>query len=509
MIGFEGRRHGVLLHPTSLPGRHGIGDLGPEARRFVDWLVSAGASVWQVLPLGPPGGPLDDVPYGSWSALAGNVHLISMDDLLADGLLESEDVIALHAPEGWAHIEQACHYKIGRLGRAVRRLRAGHPLSEALARFREEATWARETARFAVAKAAFAGAPWWQWPKALRDREADALATLERDNPKEMETQVVLQFLFERQWAGLRAYANERGVRILGDLPIYVQADSVDVWAHREGWRITPEGAPLGLAGCPPDVFSEAGQNWDNPVYDWPRMAEDGFSWWRARMKRALEHADLVRLDHFRAFSAFWEIDPAGRGAADGRWVPGPGRALFDALEADLGPLPICVEDLGHVDEDVHALRASLGAPGMRVLQFGFGGEADNPHLLHNITPDCIVYPGNHDTDTSVGWWQTLSEGTRSHAQFYMGRHGEDIAWDLNRAALSSPANLAIIQMQDVLSLGSEARMNDPRSYANPPETWRNWRWRLQPWQASAEVAERLRHLASLYGRAPELRRAT
>lgn len=495
--GTERRRFGILLHPSALPGGHGIGDLGPEARRFVDWLAAAGAEVWQVLPLGPPGGRLRDVPYASWSALAGDPRLISLEDLTEHGLLDSS-ALPRRAPEGWVRFDGLAERKLDCLAGLPAALR-GHAWAEDFARFSAEAEWAKETARFSVAKRRYAGAPWWRWPQPERDRRPDALRALEADPGYELE--LARQFVFERQWAELKAYAARRNVSVLGDLAIYVMHDSADVWAHREGWKIDSQGRLLAQSGCPPDVFSAEGQLWGGPVYDWPRMAEDDYRWWRRRMERAFAHVDLVRLDHFRAFAAYWEIPPDARSAAAGRWVPGPGRHLFERLEARLGPLALCVEDLGIIDDDVHALREAIGAPSMRILHYGFGEGPDNPHLPHNVPPDAIVYPGNHDNDTSHGWWARLSPEAKSHAQHYLGRHGDDIAWDLNRAALACPAKLAVIQMQDVLSLGSEARVNDPVTYARREGMDKNWRWRLRPGEATGAHAERLRFLASLYGR--------
>ncbi len=500
---FGAHRMGVLLHVSSLPGPFGIGDLGPQARRFVDWLVAAGVTVWQVLPICPPGGPREDIPYGSWAALAGNPQLLSVEDLVEDGLLEPTEVgSAAGFEEGWAYPMEAAAAKETALNRAVQRLMRDHPLSSALSRFRAEERWALETARFA-ARWKHCPKPWSQWPTSLVSRAPADLARTDAHLADAIDGWVARLFLFERQWARLRTYANRRGVALLGDVPIYVPTDSADVWAEPTGWQLDEHGRPLVITGAPPDAFASEGQLWPVPVYDWEQMAKDDYAWWRLRLRRAFVHFDAVRLDHFRAFSAYWEVPATARTARDGRWVQGPGRSLFAALERDLGPRPLCAEDLGTIDDDVRSLLADTGLPGMKILQFAFGGGPDNPYLPHNIPAHAVVYPANHDNNTSVGWWRSLGDDVRSHVQHYLGRHGDDIAWDLNRSALASPARLAVLQMQDLLSLDGWARMNDPESYRRPVAEWRNWRWRLKPGEASEAVAERLRFLGGLYGRVP------
>jgi 4-alpha-glucanotransferase len=496
------RQTGILLHPSSLPGPFGIGDLGPEARRFVDWVAAAGARLWQVLPLCPPVAPVEDCPYASWSALAGNPHLLSLEALRDDGLLASDDLVTPGFAGGWVDYERVLPWKAERLRSAADRLLAGGApaLDGAFHQFRKEAQWAEDTALFAALRDHHGCRPWWRWPEPLRHRADAALGAARRTLAREIDRGVALQFLFERQWAALRSYARQRSVSLLGDVPIYVYHDSVDVWTFPAGFRLQADGTMRAMTGAPPDELASDGQLWGGPLYDWARMADDDYAWWRRRIARALAHADAVRIDHFRALSAAWEI-PAGGHPREGRWTKGPGTRFFDALERHLGALPLCVEDLGAMDGDAIALRESAGFPGMRILHYAFDGGADNPHLPHNHPEDALVYPGNHDNDTTVGWWASLAAHVRTHVQHYLGRDGHDIAWDLNRAALASPARLAILQMQDVLALGSEARMNDPASYARPRSEWRNWRWRLLPGQASLFAAERLHFLSSLYGR--------
>jgi 4-alpha-glucanotransferase len=498
------RQAGILLHPTSLPGPYGVGDLGPEARRFADWLSRAGARFWQVLPLSPPTAPVEDCPYISWASLAGNAYLISLDDLRADGLLTAGELEPPGLGDGPVDFLRAYPWKRERLERAADRLLDGRApgLRHALEAFRAEAGWAREAALFAAVRARQGGTPWWTWPAPLRDRAPEALAAAGAGARREIDRTVALQFLLERQLAALRGYALSRGVRFLGDVPIYVHADSADVWACPRVFDLT-QAAEGGLAhrnGTPPDEFTRDGAIWGGPLYDWEWMARDDYAWWRQRLARALAHADLVRIDHFRALSAAWAI-PAGKPARAGRWVKGPGLRFFEAVERHMGRLPLCAEDLGAIDEEVVALRDAAGLPGMRILHYAFGGDARNPHLPHNHPETCLAYPGNHDNDTTVGWWRKLDPRARAHAQHYLGRHGDDIAWDLIRACFASPARLAVIQLQDVLALDSEARMNDPESYARPRAEWPNWRWRLLPGATDDRTADRFRFLAGLYGR--------
>ncbi len=495
------RQFGVLLHPTSLPGRHGIGDLGDNARQFVNWLGQAGARLWQILPLNAPGGSTQIHPYSSWSALAGNPQLISLDDLQRDGLLSTDEIHSRAFQEGWIEPEQVLPWKMAHLYKAADRLCRGHQLTAELNSFRDHTAWAVETATFAALQQQHGGKPWWQWQPELRDRDEKSLSIVHAELQPLIDRHIALQFLFERQWTALRCYANARSVRILSDIPIYVRADSADVWAHREGWRIGNDGSLPAVTGCPPDEFTQEGQWWGGPLYDWEQMASTDFAWWRARISRALEHADAVRIDHFRALAAHWEIPANAANAREGRWVEGPGLTFFERLQAHLGPLSLCVEDLGAIDDDVVALREATGFPGMRILHYAFGDSADNPHLPHNHPRNALVYPGNHDNNTTLGWWKELDPATRTHVQHYLGRPGDDIVWDLNRAALASPANVVIIAMQDLLALDGWARMNDSKSYTLPAALRRNWYWRLLSGQASQEIASRLRFLAALYGR--------
>ena len=489
------RASGLLLHPTSLPGGHGVGDLGPEAYRFVDFLVAAGQGLWQIMPLGPPG--FGASPYAARSAFAGNPLLVSLDRLVEQGLLSPDDL--RDAPSGdlervdFPRVEA---FKLERLRRAFTRL-AGHP--EATARmtaFRAvHAGWLEDYALFMALREAHREAVWTAWEPALVRREPEALARARRELAGEIAFHAFAQWLFFEQWGALRRYANARGVRIIGDLPIFVAHDSADVWAHQEIFDLDERGEPVTVAGVPPDAFSATGQRWGNPVYRWPVLQARGFDWWVARFRAVLETVDIVRIDHFRGFQAAWHIPAQEETAERGTWVETPGRELFAAVRAALGPFPVIAEDLGLITPEVHALRRELGFPGMKVLQFAFGGGADNPYLPHNHEPDSAVYTGTHDNDTTVGWYASLDERTRDHVRRYLAVDGNDIAWDLIRAALASVARIAVVPVQDVLALGSEARMNFPgRPHGN-------WSWRLRPGQLTPAHAARLRALTELYGR--------
>ncbi len=477
----ENRSTGVLLHASSLPGPEGIGTLGAEARRFVDWLQSAGVTWWQVLPLVPPGAGFS--PYSSAAAFAGSPWLID----LADAGVRSEGAWTRHVD-----VEAMQAHKKPLLAEAGRTL----PSSQ-LDAFARKNPWAEEAALFFATKEAHGGAAWWLWPTPLRDREPEALAKARKDYASSVNQVLAEQFLFAKQWQALREYAHARGVLMFGDIPIYVDADSADVWAHRSEFQLDETGTPHAVAGVPPDYFSATGQLWGNPLYDWQKMATNKHAWWTSRFKRALELYDLVRIDHFRGLAAYWAVPLGAPDARTGEWRQGPGRALFDDARRELGDLPIVAEDLGKIDAEVRALRDALGFPGMRILQFAFGEDASHAFLPHNYPSNCVTYTGTHDNDTTLGWWKSTSEHIRDHVRLYLGRDGHDAVWDLIRAALASTANTAIFPMQDLLTLGSEARMNLP-SLAEG-----NWLWRVSSDAFSPALADRLRSLSKLYGRCP------
>ena len=494
------RAAGVLLHPTSLPGPFGIGDLGPEADRFLDWAADAGFGLWQVLPLLHTGaGPS---PYGCASAFAGNPLLVSPEELARDGLLEPGELRSAPGFPGdrvaWGSV---IPWKRRLLERAFGRLRDGAApgLSaelEAFTKAPEHAAWLPDWALFAAAKAKAAGAPWWAWEPALAAREAGALARVGGELSDAIALETFIQFLFFRQWARVRRHAGERGIAILGDVPIYLALDSADVWANRELFDLDESGRPLAVSGVPPDYFSATGQLWGNPLYRWNRMEEDGFAWWIARLKANLDLCDLVRIDHFRGFAAYWAVPAGETTAQNGQWIPGPGERLFTALRGALGGLPIVAEDLGVITPDVEALLTAVGVPGMKVLQFAFY-EEDSVYLPHRHTPHAVVYTGTHDNDTARGWFATLTEEERGRVRDYLGCDGGRVEWDLIRAAYTSVCDRAIVPMQDILGLSSEARMN------NPAEPGASWSWRAPADAFQPEPARRLRRLAELTARGP------
>ncbi len=493
------RSSGLLLHPTSLPGPDGIGDLGPAARRFAAALGQSGSTFWQVLPLGPTG--FGNSPYATFSAFAGNPYLISPADLLAEGLLTEADLADRPAfPAGRVDYAAVIPWKQTLVQRAFARFRQGRfPALEAdLAAFRQaQRAWLDDFALFMALKEAHGGAPWTDWPPPLRDRQPQALAAARRDLAEAVERHVFAQFLFFRQWAALRAHARQHGVRFIGDAPIFVAHDSADVWAHPELFCLDETGQPTVVAGVPPDYFSATGQRWGNPLYCWEAHRRSGYGWWLARLRTLLGLVDVVRLDHFRGFAAYWEVPADAPTAETGRWMPGPGAAFFAAVRAALGEAPFIAEDLGVITPDVVALREQFGFPGMKVLVFAFDSGPGNPFLPHNYAgSNWVVYTGTHDNDTAVGWWQRASEEEKDFLRRYLATDGRDIAWDLMRAAWRSVAQWAVAPVQDVLSLGNEARMNYPGRAEG------NWAWRMAsplPDEAWARLAEFNR----LYGRWP------
>ncbi len=495
-----GRGAGVLLHPTSLPGPYGCGDLGEEAYRFVDWLARARQSLWQILPLGPPG--FGNSPYATRSAFAGNPLLIALDPLRERGWLDQDDLAGPPAagPDR-IDFDRLLPWREERLRRAFARFTQGADAAtrEQFAAFAQaESAWLDDFALFMALREAEHGTAWNRWPPTLRLRQPEALAGARQQLAEAIAYQRFVQWLFAAQWAELKRYANANGVRLLGDIPIFVAYDSADVWARPELFQLDAAGEPTAVAGVPPDYFSATGQRWGNPLYRWDELARRGYDWWIERFRHALRQADLLRIDHFRGFEACWEIPAAEPTAINGRWQPGPGTALFDAVRAALGALPLVAEDLGLITPEVEALRKAVGAPGMRVLQFAFGGDATNPYLPHNYASDTVVYTGTHDNDTTAGWWSEAGEAERDHARRYLARDGSDIAHDLIRLAYGSVAELAVVPVQDVLGLGSEARMNLP----GRPEA--NWAWRLRSDALHDGHADWLAGLAELYGRAPE-----
>ncbi len=481
------RRAGVLLHPTSLPSGIGGGDLGADAYRFVDLLAVSGFSVWQMLPLSPTHGDLS--PYNALSVHAGNPLLISLEPLIAQGWLQQD------SPDDG--VSDPAAWRIAALGRAYCGFvaSASTEQSQALQQFAvEQAHWLDDYALFQTLRKAQSGRHWLNWPAALRDREAQALVDASQTMSEQVEQIRFEQFLFFQQWHALKQYANQKGVLLFGDMPIFVAHDSAEVWAHRELFTLDEHGEAQVVAGVPPDYFSETGQRWGNPHYRWERMEADGFAWWKQRMATQLGLFDWVRIDHFRGFEAYWEIPASAETAIDGRWVKAPGEALFSALQEAFDPLPLVAEDLGIITPEVDALRHQFALPGMKILQFAFDGGCDNPYLPHNYECDSVVYTGTHDNDTTLGWFDALSAEQQAVVREYIG-FDDEMPWSLLRCALASTAQVAIIPMQDLLSLGSEGRMNIPGTVEG------NWRWHFQWQQVDDALAPRLQELVQLYGR--------
>ena len=491
------RASGILLHPTSLPGRHGIGDLGPSAYQFVDFLVAAEQRLWQILPLGPTG--YGDSPYASFSAFAGNPLLVSPQLLVEDGLLPA---VALDETVGGrpdrVDYDAVTAARLNLLRRAFERFRAAGAatLRAEFEAFREtERAWLDDYTLFMALREAHGGVSWSEWSPDIRSREAAALAGWRERLADDISARAFAQWQFFRQWRALRAYANQRQVRVIGDLPIFVAYDSADAWSNPDLFYLDEQGRPTVVAGVPPDYFSATGQLWGNPLYRWDRLAATNYDWWIRRFQATFALVDITRIDHFRGFAAYWEVPASEKTAVNGRWRPGPGAALFEAVRTAIGPLPIIAEDLGLITPDVLELRDRLDFPGMAVLQFAFGGDATNPYLPHSLRENLVVYTGTHDNDTTRGWHATSDEATRDHVRRYLGRSGDDIAWDMIRVALASVCDTAIIPLQDALDLGNEARMNVPGNLGG------NWSWRARPDQFQAHVAARLADLTRLYGR--------
>ena len=496
------RHSGILLHPTSLPGPHGSGDLGPAAYHFVDWLVAAGQTRWQVLPLGGAGP--GNSPYMSPSAFAGNELLIDLTQLRDAGWLADGEIV----PEpGFAELRvdfsQVPRFRMSRLRLAAARFFTDlrHDARQHFASFCAEASdWLDDYALFMAVQRKHDGT-WQQWPAALAQRQEKELQAARKALADECNFWRFCQWCFRRQWASLKAYANQNGVLLIGDMPIFVAPHSADVWAHQDLFDLDSCGQARVVAGVPPDYFSATGQLWGNPLYRWATHRQQGYRWWIERMRGTLALCDIVRIDHFRGFESYWEIPADARTAVAGCWQPGPGSALFTALRDALSPtggkLPIIAEDLGIITPQVSALRGAVGLPGMRVLQFAFDGHADNPYLPHNYEADTVAYTGTHDNDTSWGWWRSLPADERDQVRRYLGISGEFSEWDLIRAASSSVAALAIIPMQDILGLGSESRMNQPGLAQG------SWEWRFSWHQVAPWHADRLAELTGLYGRLP------
>ncbi|KZL50405.1 4-alpha-glucanotransferase [Nodularia spumigena CENA596] len=496
------RSSGILLHPTSFPSRFGIGDLGLEAYKFIDFLRETYQQYWQVLPLGPTG--YGNSPYAAYSAMAGNPMLISPEQLQEQGLLAEEDFANLPVfNESKVDYDQVNEIKIALLKKACENFQVkATPLQKKeFAGFCEsKAYWLDDYALFMALKDANNNTSWHTWEKEIVKREPAAIDQAKEKLAAEIYYYKFVQFEFFRQWSELKTYANMSGIHIIGDIPIYVAQDSADVWAHPHIFCLDEETRePALMAGVPPDYFSETGQLWGNPVYNWEALQKQDFNWWLGRFEAMLDYIDVIRIDHFRGFEAYWAVEQGEETAMNGEWMKAPGEELFDAIKAKLGTLPVLAEDLGVITPEVEALRDKYEFPGMKVLQFAFGSDPGNSFLPFNYTRNAVVYTGTHDNDTTVGWFNQANDWEKRNLLLYLGCiSDEGIHWDVIRLALSSIANQAIIPLQDILGLGTEARMNFPSTAEG------NWGWRYQPSLLTAELGERLKNLTQLYGRAPQ-----
>lgn len=494
------RSAGILLHPTSLPGKYGIGDLGNEAFKFADFLKEAGQTLWQVFPLGPTG--YGDSPYQSFSAFAGNPLLISPDKLIEDGLLYQTDLINI--PENSPRVDfgKVINFKKQLLTAAYSNFKNDNRnLKKEFNSFIEENnSWLEDYSLFMAAKDYHKGASWNKWEKSILHREKSALKSFKEKFHDEIVYHKFIQFLFFNQWKSLKNYVNENGIKIIGDMPIFIAFDSADLWANKNLFTMDEEGNPTFVAGVPPDYFSPTGQLWGNPLYKWDVMEKDEFLWWRNRFDSLLKNVDLIRIDHFRGFEAYWKIPGDAKTAESGQWVKAPGEKLFEILKKYFGDVPILAEDLGVITPAVETLRDKFNFPGMKVLQFAFGKGMERKFLPHNFVQNCVVYTGTHDNDTTRAFFEKEKEknsGITDHAQKYLNYFGDDLVAELIRTAYASVAVFVIIPMQDILNLGEEARMNFPG------KTGGNWNWRFEWDQISPDLSTHLKELTELYERPP------
>ena len=493
------RSSGILFHPTSLPGKYGIGTLGKEAYAFIDFLKKSKQKLWQIFPLGPTG--YGDSPYQSFSSFAGNPYLIDFDLLIEAHLLSEEDLRDIFFGDNEEYIDYGAIYnqKYPLLRKAYENFKSSdnNEMKDSLENFkRENSSWLNDYSLYISLKNHFNGLPWNEWAHDIKNRENSAMQYYKNELADDIEYHNFIQFLFFKQWNDVKRYANENGIKIIGDIPIFVAADSSDAWANPEIFLFDEERKPVKVAGVPPDYFSATGQLWGNPLYNWEKLKETNYSWWVERVRANLSTCDIIRIDHFRGFEAYWAVPYGDETAVNGQWEPGPGIDLFNAIRSQLGELPIIAEDLGLMTQGVIDLREATGFPGMKILGFAFDSGEENDYLPHTYTRNCVVYTGTHDNDTLVGWFQKAKEEDRQFARDYLNSRADDeIHWDAIRGAWSSVANMAISPVQDFLGLGSEARINTPGVAAG------NWQWRLRHGVLTDELAERIAKLTRVYSR--------
>ncbi|MBC8173850.1 MAG: 4-alpha-glucanotransferase [Chitinophagales bacterium] len=496
------RASGILLHPTSLSGKYGIGTLGKEAFAFVDFLKKAKQTYWQILPLGPTG--YGDSPYQCFSSKAGNPFIIDFESLSKDGLLKEDDIpvsivddVRLNDEAGQetkinygAVIEHA--YKVLHIAKEnfiPENDDAYHTFTE------ENKIWLDDYALFMALKERFDKGPWYEWEEPFKMKDENAIQEIKDELQGAIEFQKFIQYIFFKQWYALKKYANDNGIKIIGDIPIYVAMDSSDTWCNPTLFQFDEFKNPLCVGGCPPDYFSETGQMWGNPIFNYEEMEKDGYRWWIDRIKSSLDLYDLIRIDHFRGFAGYWSIPFGEETAINGKWIDGPGMKLFDAIKNELGDIPVIAEDLGLITPDVIELRDHFNLPGMKVLQFAFDSGETNDYIPHNYIKNCVVYTGTHDNETVNGWFEHAKEEDKKYILDYLHTDGENIVWDLIRCAWASVANTAIVPMQDLLNLGAEARMNLPGTTIN------NWQWRMLKDDINDTLADKLAHITLLFGR--------
>lgn len=489
-----GRGSGILMHITSLPSPYGIGTFGKEAYEFVDFLVSAGQKYWQILPIGSTG--YGDSPYQSFSAFGGNPYFIDLNFLVEEGLLIKEDLKDLDfgSDREKVNYERIFNNKLPILKLAF--IRAGEKYSTEISEFKGNNSWLEDYSLYMAVKSEFDLRSWQEWDEDIKLRRNHAVDQYKKELKEEIEYWTFLQFMFFKQWMSLKGYANEKGISIIGDIPIYVAEDSADAWANSEIFLLDEEKKPIMVSGCPPDSFSHEGQLWGNPIYKWDLLEERGFDWWIERIRMNMKLYDVIRIDHFRGFESYWEIPYGDTTAVNGRWVKGPGIKLFNAIKEALGYVNIIAEDLGFLTHEVIKFREKSGYPGMKVLQFAFDTNEESDYLPHNYDRNCVVYTGTHDNDTVNGWLENGKESDINHAISYLKlNEDEGYNWGFIRGAWSSVGKLAIAQMQDFLGLGSEARMNIPSTIGN------NWNWRVKKEDLTNELTGKIREITKLYGR--------